>query len=231
MNFDLFKLELVHDFNKHGLKYRLYDLDALQEKQNSMPDEPCPMFIQPHHKRKRRKRAAIDDSNHANGSHHDDDGMHLIPRDELYHRRPFIDFFDYYPSYIIWTENYKQLFSIFDSTILQCKQKVDVGIYDSDAYFYFIVGRDARPEAVFEYNDLLKRHPHVAILQQVDTLDPQAIKYKIYGYNFFDEVNNLGKAIINHVWAKDRMIKSIKQAFTSLKDMQGWFTLIIELSY
>ena len=31
-------------------------------------------------------------------------------------------------------KNYTRLFSIFDSTILKCKQKVDVGIYDPGKY-------------------------------------------------------------------------------------------------
>ena len=60
--------------------------------------------------------------------------QYFFPRDELYQRSPFIPLLDYYPSYFIWMKNYTRLFSIFDSTILQCKQKVDVGIYDPGKY-------------------------------------------------------------------------------------------------
>ena len=60
--------------------------------------------------------------------------QYFFPRDKLYQRSPFIPLFDYYPSYFIWMKNYTHLFSIFDSTIMQCKQKVDVGIYDPGKY-------------------------------------------------------------------------------------------------
>ena len=60
--------------------------------------------------------------------------QYFVPQNKLYQRSPFIPLFDYYPSYIIWVKNYTHLFSIFDSTILQCKQKVDVGIYDPGKY-------------------------------------------------------------------------------------------------
>ena len=62
--------------------------------------------------------------------------QYFVPQNKLYQRSPFIPYFDYYPSYIIWVKNYTQLFSIFDSTILQCKQKVDVGIYDPGKYVH-----------------------------------------------------------------------------------------------
>ena len=66
--------------------------------------------------------------------HHGMSDQYFFPRDKLYQRSPFIPLLDYYPSYFIWMKNYTRLFSIFDSTILQCKQKVDVGIYDPGKY-------------------------------------------------------------------------------------------------
>ena len=66
--------------------------------------------------------------------HHGMSDQYFFPRDELYQRSPFIPLLDYYPSYFIWMKNYTRLFSIFDSTILKCKQKVDVGIYDPGKY-------------------------------------------------------------------------------------------------
>ena len=59
------------------------------------------------------------------------------------------------------------------------------------------------------------------MLQKVDTLDPKRIKYKIYGYNFFHQVNGLGNVMLNHVWTPESKIFHTKEAFTDIMDMQG----------
>ena len=158
--------------------------------------------------------------------HHETSHDYFFPPDKLHQIDPFIPMFDYYPSYFIWTKNYTHLFSIFDSTVLQCKQKVDVGIYIPDARFYFILSSSENPETVFEFNDYLHRHPQVAILQKVDTLNSGRIKYKIYGYNFFNQVNGLGNVVINHVWTEESKIFNAKQVFTDTMDMQGKFLTV-----
>ena len=55
----------------------------------------------------------------------------------------------------------------------------------------------------------------------MDTLDPIKILYKIYGYNFFHEVNGLGNVVLNHLWTPESKITDPKQAFTDIMDMQG----------
>ena len=45
--------------------------------------------------------------------------------------------------------------------------------------------------------------------------------YKIYGYNFFDEVNGLGNVVLNHLWTPESKISKPKEAFTDIMDMQG----------
>ena len=228
------------------VKYRLLHLDALEIQQKSAPEEQCPFFIKPHHRR-RRKRATSERyrvqpkkgcqygcecngslnkgmhfcSNHEE-SHHDVDDMHFIPREDLYQRQPFIPMFEYYPTYVIWLQNYTRLFSLFDKTILFCKQKVDVGIYDSDARFVFVNRQDEHPQDLFTYNDYLKRHPQIAILHKLPTLNPvKNPKYKIYGYNFFHQVNGKDLVQINHVWSLDNKLTEIRQSFTDKMDMQG----------
>lgn len=148
--------------------------------------------------------------------------MHFIPREELYQRQPFIPMFEYYPTYVIWLQNYTRLFSLFDKTILFCKQKVHVGIYDSDARFVFVNGQTEEAKDLFTYNDYLARHPQIAILQKLPTLDPlNNPKYKIMGYNFFHQVNGGGLVQINHVWSWSNKLTDIGQAFTDITDMQG----------
>ena len=153
--------------------------------------------------------------------HHEMSEEYFFPDEKLHHIDPLIPMFDYYPSYFIWTKNYTRLFSIFDSTVMRCKQKVDVGIYNPDARFYFIISNSENPQSVFEFNDYLHRHPQVAVLQKVDTLKSGRIKYKIYGYNFFHQVNGLGNVVINHVWDPESKIFHTKQAFTDTMDMKG----------
>ena len=92
---------------------------------------------------------------------------------------------------------------------------------NTGARFYFIIHRGENPENVFEFNDYLQRHPQVGILQNVDTLDSKRIMYKIYGYNFFHEVNGLGNVVLNHLWTPESKIAKPKQAFTDIMDMQG----------
>ena len=88
--------------------------------------------------------------------------------------------------------------------------------------FFFIVDQTFTDiEKIFEYNDFLHRHPQVAIIQRVDTLNFGRIKYKIYGKNFFNQVNGLGEVMINHIWTEDNKISKIKEAFTDIMDMQG----------
>ena len=45
--------------------------------------------------------------------------------------------------------------------------------------------------------------------------------YKIYGYNFFDEVNGLGNVVLNRLWTPESKISMPKEAFTDIMDMQG----------
>ena len=75
-----------------------------------------------------------------------------------------------------------------------CKQRVEVGIYHASSRFFFVVDSEAKDlEKIYEHNDFLHRHSQLGILQQVKTLDPQKIMFKIYGYNFFSEENGLSK--------------------------------------
>ena len=92
---------------------------------------------------------------------------------------------------------------------------------NTGARFYFIIHHGVNPESIFEFNDYLHKHPQVGILQKVDTLDPKKIFYKIYGYNFFHEVNGLGNVVLNHLWTPESKITDPKQAFTDIMDMQG----------
>ena len=75
-----------------------------------------------------------------------------------------------------------------------CKQRVEVGIYHASSRFFFVVDTEENDlEKIYEYNDFLHRHSQLGILQRVKTLDPQKIMFKIYGYNFYFEVNGLSK--------------------------------------
>ena len=60
----------------------------------------------------------------------------------------------------------------------------------------------------------------------MDTLDPERIMYKIYGYNFFHQVNSLGNVVLNHLWTPESKISKPKEAFTDIMDMQGKFLFI-----
>ena len=129
--------------------YRLYDIETLETLQKSQKEEPCPMFLEPHH---RRRRAAVD---------HDDHGDSiLIPRDEMHQREPLIPVYQYHPTYVIWTQDIPRLLHVFDQTIMMCKQKIDVGIYNSDARFFFVIDQnegDVKAEEIFHLNDYLYR--------------------------------------------------------------------------
>ena len=193
-----------------GTHYRLYDIDTLAEIQKSRPAEPCPMFLEPHHRR--RRRAAVD--------HHDENTI-LIPRDQMHEREPLIPIYQYYPTYLIWTQDVPKLLEIFDKTIMKCKQKIDVGIYDSDARFFFVVDYidgDQKAHDIFHYNDYLHRHPQMGVIKKVDS---SKMMYKIYGYNFFHEANGHGEVIVNYVWSMENPLTSIKAAFTDMKQFHG----------
>ena len=192
--------------------YRLYDIETLETLQKNRPEEPCPMFLEPHH---RRRRAAED---HDHGDYED---SILIPRDEMHQREPLIPIYQYHPTYVIWTQDIPRLLRVFDETIMKCKQKIDVGIYNSDARFFFVIDQnegDDRAHEIFHYNDYLHRHPQTAVIKKVDSAQ---IKYKIYGYNFFHEANDEGEVIINYVWSLENPLTDIKAAFTDMKHFHG----------
>ena len=92
--------------------------------------------------------------------HHEMPKEYFFPDEKLHHIDPFIPMFDYYPSYFIWTKNYTRLFSIFDSTVMLCKQKVDVGIYNPDARFYFIISTSENPNTIPVIVGLTSRTRH-----------------------------------------------------------------------
>ena len=83
--------------------YRIVDINDLNVKQKSLPEEPCPIFTKPHHKKRRRKRAS-ENANH-------DDNVYYILREEnkVLLRKPLIPIYDYYPTYVIWTSNITQV--------------------------------------------------------------------------------------------------------------------------
>ena len=135
--------------------YRLYDIETLETLQKSLKEEPCPMFLEPHH---RRRRAAVDHHDDHHGDHED---SILIPRDEMHQREPLIPIYQYHPTYVIWTQDIPRLLQIFDKTIMKCKQKIDVGIYNSDARFFFVIDQnegDDKANEIFHYNDYLYRY-------------------------------------------------------------------------
>ena len=135
--------------------YRLYDIETLETLQKSLKEEPCPMFLEPHH---RRRRAAVDHHDDHHGGDHED--SILIPRDEMHQREPLIPIYQYHPTYVIWTQDIPRLLQIFDKTIMKCKQKIDVGIYNSDARFFFVIDQnesDDKANEIFHYNDYLYR--------------------------------------------------------------------------
>ena len=113
--------------------------------------------------------------------------------------------------------------------IRQLSWKLYICIYPG-ARFYFIIHHGENPESVFEFNDYLHRHPQVGILQKVDTLDSERIMYKIYGYNFFHQVNGLGNVVLNHLWTPESKISKPKEAFTDIMDMQGMAIPVVEFS-
>jgi hypothetical protein len=77
-----------------------------------------------------------------------------IPRDQIYLREPLVPIQKYYPSYVIWTKDVNKVLDIFDKTILNCPQKIDVAIYHPSARFFFVVDQPGvlngtRPEEIF----------------------------------------------------------------------------------
>ena len=64
----MLQTDFVGDLGKMGIKYRMLDMAGLERLKDSKPEEPCPMFIKPHHRR-RRKRAT---EGQAEMDHHDE---------------------------------------------------------------------------------------------------------------------------------------------------------------
>ena len=119
------------------------------------------------------------------------------------------------------TECFKsQVVDIFDQTVLQCKQRMDVGVYARDSKFLFLIENESEMEdVVFEKSHFIKKHPRVAFITKVDT--KAVLRFKIFGYNFITWQNKKVPKILNYIWSPQNRITNISDAFTDISNFQG----------
>ena len=61
----------------------------------------------------------------------------------------------------------RHVLKIFDESTMHCKQKVDVGIYHSEARFFFILDKyENNFGKILDTSKYLSRHPQVAMIQK-----------------------------------------------------------------
>ena len=195
------QVEFVDIISKHELPVQIFSLNGLYELQQNKPLDPCPYFVEPL-------------------TEYDRTNTVVIPEDEIFIRDPLIPIKTYRPTYLIWVENLEKMLQIFDNTILRCDQIMEVGIYRESAQFLIIMEQEENDlEKVFDYNENLKLHPHVAIIQSLPLGMEQ--KFKVYGYNFFEDGST--EILLNFIWSKSNPFQVVEDIFTDMSQFRGIF--------
>lgn len=125
-----------------------------------------------------------------------------------------IPYTQYYPTYVIWTQNVSKILSSFDSTVSKCKQYTHPGIYHASSKFLFILD-NIKISRILLANFPLKTHPRTAIARRVPTTSIDKTVYKIFGFDFFNPDEDI---ILNFIWSNGHQLTSLDQAFTSIND-------------
>ena len=185
-----------------GILFKTFDIEGLDTLQKSRPAEPCPYFVVPYDGEIQKENTRV------------------MPKNSIFLRTPLITMTKYFPTYLIWVDDIEKLLQIFDRTILTCDQKIEVGIYKHHAKFLFILNEyEKNLDKIFTYNEYLKKHQHVSLIQSLPFGLEQ--KFKFYGFNFYYEKTNAPKTILNNVWSKSNLFKSLKDVFTDLSQFKG----------
>ncbi len=155
--------------------------------------------------------------NSHNAHHMKDDSQFFVPPQEIYIREQFIPLNKYFPTYVIWTKDLDQIFKVFDGTIIDCQQRVDLGIFKQESRFVFIVDQEnvmngTRPEDVLVLSNNLnvQRHKQTAVVQRKLKSPDSMVTYQIYTK---DMVNSKPKIVLRNTWTSKNPLKTIKDAF------------------
>ena len=185
-----------------GILFKTFDIEGLDALQKSRPVEPCPYFVVPYDGEMQKENTRV------------------MPKNSIFLRAPLITMTKYFPTYLIWVDDIEKLLQIFDKTILTCDQKIEVGIYKPNAKFLFVLNEHEKNlDKVFTYNEYLKKHQYVSLIQSLPFGVEQ--KFKFYGFNFYYDKINADKTVLNNVWSKSNRFKSLEDVFTDLSQFKG----------
>ena len=188
--------------SNQSILFQIFDIEGLDALQKWKPAELCPYFVEPYDGEIQKENTRV------------------MPKNSIFLRTPLITMTKYFPTYLIWVDAIEKLLQIFDQTILTCDQKIEVGIYKPHAKFLFVLNEHEKNlDKIFTYNEYLKKHQHVSLIQSLPFGVEQ--KFKFYGFNFYYEKIDASKTVLNNVWSKSNRFKSLEDVFTDLSQFKG----------
>ncbi len=183
-------LSLILDFSDHeqvklaGTVFNLdvpatiFDLNGLRQRQEALSDS-CPFFIP-----------------WTNLSREERSSSFLVPEDSIYIREQLIPAGKQRNNIFVWAKqaNLQKVLSIFESTVMDCKQKWNLGVFNKDTKFLFLTENENETETVFSLDSVTK-HPSVAAMQRSGDATVQ-----FWSYNFYHETNGKPRLLLNELW-------------------------------
>ncbi len=128
--------------------------------------DPCPVFAE-----------GVDGTN-----------PNRIMEDSIFKRRRRLLSSEYLSrTLVVWVSspNLRRALEILEGTAMWCHQYIDLGVFQEDSRFLFVLEEEEGNEVVFG-SHLVQGHPHVATM--VRTREHQVL---FYTYNFYHETNGL----------------------------------------
>lgn len=231
----------LQELNRLATPHYSFSVEELKRKQLALPVEPCPIFGEGHGIAENKTHH---DEDHSDETPHNSSGtikwgdegkpnvMGLLDlhgrdeevgtvrytRDMHYIRRPFFPKNKFHSSMFVWVRNrgtLDEVLSIFDGTIMHCKQKIEPGIYNTQTRFYFYLESIELIQDLFSH-DKLQRLPRVAAI--VDTKGFEKEKLTFYSYDFFFDGRNTSNITMSYVWSRGTGVKRVEDLFTDLTD-------------
>ena len=121
----------------------------------------------------------------------------------------------FHKSLFIWLDQapLDLMFTILDTTIMWCDQKIEVGEYNPQSRFYFLVQNRSMVDLLFTH-EKLTQHAKVVAIYPSDTGNPEFV---FADYWIFD-----GTVHETFVWKPTKLVTRTEDIFLNLKNFEGY---------